>query len=417
MYTRGLCLVVNSSRGHHIVHYLPDTATTTTTTTINNNHINPTNAHTNINNNLCFPHPSDSPPSQPLVSIPTYSTTPFHPHPNAWSRQSDVSTSIPMLTPQNPTHAWVPWPTTFPEKTFLPQLQTLHEEDPPPPFQPSTLGLHPSSNLGPSPSLHTPAYANLPFTSSSSSSTLSSNSTSSSNGPTTNAHHTESFSNASHLLPSTQAHSSRVSTLSSSSSSSSSATLTTSNTPEMHGSCVTPHSSTPSHSNPTSSSSSTSTSSSVSSVSFPLPPPPPLPPLISATSSSASLSPLIHPLSSSLSPPTTTAPPLPPSTSHSGPSSYTHFLGMDPYLLSDFLSPKLSHCDKRFELQLNDLVFLGLPVSLTGQKLAQREIHFPIAPYYQHRIARYLNPSSSSSSSSSSSNSSKRWRRIHVHVR
>lgn len=47
-------------------------------------------------------------------------------------------------------------------------------------------------------------------------------------------------------------------------------------------------------------------------------------------------------------------------------------LGYDPQFLANVLSPKLALCDKRFQLTVEDLTFIGHPVSLTGQEFRQR---------------------------------------------
>ncbi|KAF9413192.1 Nitrogen permease regulator 3 [Podila epigama] len=47
-------------------------------------------------------------------------------------------------------------------------------------------------------------------------------------------------------------------------------------------------------------------------------------------------------------------------------------LGYDPQFLANVLSPKLALCDKRFQLTVDDLTFIGHPVSLTGPEFRQR---------------------------------------------
>ncbi|OAQ28650.1 hypothetical protein K457DRAFT_138734 [Linnemannia elongata AG-77] len=47
-------------------------------------------------------------------------------------------------------------------------------------------------------------------------------------------------------------------------------------------------------------------------------------------------------------------------------------LGYDPQFLANILSPKLSLCDKRFQLTVDDLTFIGHPVSLRGEEFRQR---------------------------------------------
>ncbi|KAF9922373.1 Nitrogen permease regulator 3 [Linnemannia zychae] len=47
-------------------------------------------------------------------------------------------------------------------------------------------------------------------------------------------------------------------------------------------------------------------------------------------------------------------------------------LGYDPHFLANLLSPKLSLCDKRFQLTVDDLTFIGHPVSLRGDEFRQR---------------------------------------------
>ncbi|KAI1318883.1 Nitrogen permease regulator 3 [Mortierella claussenii] len=47
-------------------------------------------------------------------------------------------------------------------------------------------------------------------------------------------------------------------------------------------------------------------------------------------------------------------------------------LGYDPQFLANLLSPKLALCDKRFQLTVDDLTFIGHPVSLTGPEFRQR---------------------------------------------
>ncbi|KAI7831455.1 nitrogen permease regulator of amino acid transport activity 3-domain-containing protein [Gamsiella multidivaricata] len=47
-------------------------------------------------------------------------------------------------------------------------------------------------------------------------------------------------------------------------------------------------------------------------------------------------------------------------------------LGYDPQFLANLLSPKLALCDKRFQLTVDDLTFVGHPVSLAGPDFRQR---------------------------------------------
>ncbi|KAG0375409.1 Nitrogen permease regulator 3 [Mortierella sp. AD032] len=47
-------------------------------------------------------------------------------------------------------------------------------------------------------------------------------------------------------------------------------------------------------------------------------------------------------------------------------------LGYDPQFLANLLSPKLTLCDKRFQLTVDDLTFIGHPVSLRGEEFKQR---------------------------------------------
>ncbi|KAG0036271.1 Nitrogen permease regulator 3 [Podila clonocystis] len=47
-------------------------------------------------------------------------------------------------------------------------------------------------------------------------------------------------------------------------------------------------------------------------------------------------------------------------------------LGYDPQFLANLLSPKLALCDKRFQLTVDDLTFIGHPVSLTGPEFRQQ---------------------------------------------
>ncbi|KAF9934873.1 Nitrogen permease regulator 3 [Modicella reniformis] len=47
-------------------------------------------------------------------------------------------------------------------------------------------------------------------------------------------------------------------------------------------------------------------------------------------------------------------------------------LGYDPHFLANLLSPKLALCDKRFQLTVDDLTFIGHPVSLSGPEFRQR---------------------------------------------
>ncbi|KAG0215539.1 Nitrogen permease regulator-like 3 [Mortierella sp. GBA30] len=47
-------------------------------------------------------------------------------------------------------------------------------------------------------------------------------------------------------------------------------------------------------------------------------------------------------------------------------------LGYDPQFLANLLSPKLALCDKRFQLTVDDLTFIGHPVSLGGPEFRQR---------------------------------------------
>ncbi|KFH63478.1 hypothetical protein MVEG_10887 [Podila verticillata NRRL 6337] len=50
-------------------------------------------------------------------------------------------------------------------------------------------------------------------------------------------------------------------------------------------------------------------------------------------------------------------------------------LGYDPQFLANLLSPKLALCDKRFQLTVDELTFIGHPVSLTGPEFRlQREL-------------------------------------------
>ncbi|KAG0094016.1 Nitrogen permease regulator 3 [Podila epicladia] len=50
----------------------------------------------------------------------------------------------------------------------------------------------------------------------------------------------------------------------------------------------------------------------------------------------------------------------------------TKVLGYDPQFLANLLSPKLALCDKRFQLTVDDLTFIGHPVSLTGPEFRQQ---------------------------------------------
>ncbi|KAG0346038.1 Nitrogen permease regulator-like 3 [Podila humilis] len=47
-------------------------------------------------------------------------------------------------------------------------------------------------------------------------------------------------------------------------------------------------------------------------------------------------------------------------------------LGYDPQFLANLLSPKLALCDKRFQLTVDDLTFIGHPVSLTSPEFRQQ---------------------------------------------
>lgn len=47
-------------------------------------------------------------------------------------------------------------------------------------------------------------------------------------------------------------------------------------------------------------------------------------------------------------------------------------LGYDPQFLANLLSPKLALCDKRFQLTVDELTFIGHPVSLTGPEFRQQ---------------------------------------------
>ena len=47
-------------------------------------------------------------------------------------------------------------------------------------------------------------------------------------------------------------------------------------------------------------------------------------------------------------------------------------LGYDPQFLANLLSPKLALCDKRFQLTVDDLTFIGHPVSMSGPEFRQR---------------------------------------------
>ncbi|KAI9168245.1 Nitrogen permease regulator 3 [Blastocladiella emersonii ATCC 22665] len=92
-------------------------------------------------------------------------------------------------------------------------------------------------------------------------------------------------------------------------------------------------------------------------------------------------------------PPTSSAKPVPPppSSPAATPESSTLF-GFDLPMLADLLAPKPACCDTPFELQVGDLIFVGLPVALTGAKLAPQCAGYPgMAPYYRHRMARYAN--------------------------
>ncbi|ORZ40960.1 nitrogen permease regulator of amino acid transport activity 3-domain-containing protein [Catenaria anguillulae PL171] len=66
-------------------------------------------------------------------------------------------------------------------------------------------------------------------------------------------------------------------------------------------------------------------------------------------------------------------------------------LGFELPLLADLLAPKPACCDTPFELTVGNVQFLGLPVGLTGAKLAPVCGRYPgMAPYYKHRMARYM---------------------------
>ncbi|KAF9354244.1 Nitrogen permease regulator-like 3 [Mortierella sp. NVP85] len=56
--------------------------------------------------------------------------------------------------------------------------------------------------------------------------------------------------------------------------------------------------------------------------------------------------------------------------------------GYDPPFLANLLSPKLALCDKRFQLTVDDLTFIGHPVSLTGPEFRQRR------DYWKRKNAR-----------------------------
>ncbi|KAI9216984.1 hypothetical protein BC828DRAFT_277470 [Blastocladiella britannica] len=87
-----------------------------------------------------------------------------------------------------------------------------------------------------------------------------------------------------------------------------------------------------------------------------------------------------------------------------GPST---LLGFEPHVLADLLAPKPACCDTPFELQMGDLLFLGLPVALTGAKLAPSCGSMPgLSPYYRKRLARYLDAASAAAAASTSSRSS-----------
>jgi hypothetical protein len=56
--------------------------------------------------------------------------------------------------------------------------------------------------------------------------------------------------------------------------------------------------------------------------------------------------------------------------------------GYDPQFLANLLSPKLALCDKRFQLTVDNLTFIGHPVSLTGPEFRQRR------DYWKRKNAR-----------------------------
>jgi hypothetical protein len=65
--------------------------------------------------------------------------------------------------------------------------------------------------------------------------------------------------------------------------------------------------------------------------------------------------------------------------------------GFNRNFLADMVCPKAICCDRRFDCQVGDRWFVGLPVALTGEQLAPRYGTMPgIAPYYQRRMARYM---------------------------
>ncbi|KAG0267420.1 Nitrogen permease regulator 3 [Mortierella polycephala] len=68
----------------------------------------------------------------------------------------------------------------------------------------------------------------------------------------------------------------------------------------------------------------------------------------------------------------------------------TKVLGYEPQFLANLLSPKLALCDRRFQLTVDDLTFIGHPVSLSGPEFKQRRDYWKwkSARPPKHRVKR-----------------------------
>ncbi|KNE68645.1 hypothetical protein AMAG_12811 [Allomyces macrogynus ATCC 38327] len=115
-------------------------------------------------------------------------------------------------------------------------------------------------------------------------------------------------------------------------------------------------------------------------------PPPPVLPALRPSTLGSGATPIVSPAQSPRVPP----PPTPAIGVPTAAAAPTHILGIDLQTFARLVAPKAPCCDSRFELQLGDLIMIGLPVALTGAKLAPRYANVPgIAPYYRRRMRRY----------------------------